>query len=171
MIAAFDLSLAATGYAAVAGDGGLTVATLAPPKGLTGLARLDWIQNAVIARGTIAETELVVMEDLAYGANLPGAAERTGLAFLIRHELWLQKRRFLLVPPATLKKFVTGAGNAEKGRVIKDVYKRWKVDVNNDNEADAFGLAMIGLAVLDRYDAFLTEDQRQISDRLRKGMG
>lgn len=46
-----------------------------------------------------------------------------------------------VVPPTTLKKFVTGKGNASKKEVIAAVQSKWASDITNDNIADAYGLA------------------------------
>ena len=82
-------------------------------------------------------------------SNYPGASERIGLAYMVRHWLWKNRIPFILVPPMTLKKFATGKGNADKDMVIKEVYKRWGHDCTISDEADAcaalhFGLQLIG---------------------------
>ena len=52
-----------------------------------------------------------------------------------------------LIATNTLKKFVTGKGNGPKSVIIKGVYKKWGYDVDNDNLADAYGLARLAAAV------------------------
>lgn len=46
-----------------------------------------------------------------------------------------------VVPPTSLKKFITGKGNANKKEVIAAVQSKWQTDIKNDNVADAYGLA------------------------------
>jgi crossover junction endodeoxyribonuclease RuvC len=48
----------------------------------------------------------------------------------------------------TLKKFVTGVGNAKKNEMLLKTYQAWGIEFNDDNAADAYGLAMMagGLA-------------------------
>jgi len=46
-----------------------------------------------------------------------------------------------VIKPTTLKKFITGKGNAKKSTIIKEVYKRWGFNTDNDNTADAYGIA------------------------------
>lgn len=53
---------------------------------------------------------------------------------------------FIEVAPSTLKKFVTGKGNAKKQLMLLHVYKRWGFDTDNDNIADAYALYQMGLA-------------------------
>lgn len=47
----------------------------------------------------------------------------------------------LIVPPAILKKFITGNGNATKHQMILFVQQAYKIKINNDDLCDAFGLA------------------------------
>lgn len=55
---------------------------------------------------------------------------------------------YIEVPPTSLKKFVTGKGNSAKNLMLLDVYKRWEFDTEDDNEADAYGLAQFGRAII-----------------------
>ena len=53
-------------------------------------------------------------------------------------------RRFpLKVPPMTLKKYAAGKGNAKKQEMLLQIYKRWGVEFNDDNAADAYALARL----------------------------
>lgn len=54
------------------------------------------------------------------------------------------------VPPNLLKSFVAGKASAKKTDVLAAVRERWRVKVNNDDEADAFGLARYAKAVLEK---------------------
>lgn len=49
----------------------------------------------------------------------------------------------LLVPPTTLKKYATGKGNAKKQEMMLQMYKRWGVELTDDNAADSYALARI----------------------------
>jgi len=49
----------------------------------------------------------------------------------------------LQVPPMTLKKFVSGKGTATKDMMLLNVYKRYGVELSDNNAADAYGLARI----------------------------
>lgn len=46
--------------------------------------------------------------------------------------------------PSVLKKFTTGKGTSKKDMVMLSVFKHWQFE-GTDNEADAFGLAMLAL--------------------------
>jgi crossover junction endodeoxyribonuclease RuvC len=164
-VVGIDLSLTATGIALFRGiDPTCHPATLSAPKGMSGMERLDYLTNTV--RSSCEFASIVVFEGLSYGSNDPSAQERAGLSFILRRELWLAGINFILVPPTTLKKFVTGKGNAEKNLVLREVYKRWGVDAANDNEADAVGLLYVGLALTGQWEP-TTDAQREVLETLR----
>lgn len=52
------------------------------------------------------------------------------------------------VPPTTLKKFITGKGNASKMDVVSTLSSKYQMIFKTDNHADAFGLSLLGLAAL-----------------------
>jgi len=45
--------------------------------------------------------------------------------------------------PTEIKKFATGKGNFPKPAVVKEVYKKWGIDTNNHNSADAYAIARL----------------------------
>ena len=50
----------------------------------------------------------------------------------------------LQVPPTSLKKYVTGKGTGiQKNQMLLQVYKKWDVEFDDDNAADAYGIARI----------------------------
>lgn len=159
-VAAFDLSLTATGIAQSANPKLPPVfSTFSPAKGYDGLQRLTSIRQRVLELSLGGD--LVVMEGLAYGKNDPSAQERAGLAYLIRMALWERGQPFVLVTPSQLKKFATGKGNSEKAIVIREVWRRWNCEVRNDNEADAVVLCQIGRCLLGEAQPD-TEPQREV---------
>jgi Holliday junction resolvasome RuvABC endonuclease subunit len=68
----------------------------------------------------------------------------------------------LQIPPMTLKKYATGKGNAKKQEMLLQMYKRWGVEFNNDNAADAYALAR--LAAGSHIDAVEAQIVEQIKD-------
>ena len=100
---------------------------------------------------------LVVMEGLSMG--LPqgksgpfvpqGRADLIGLTYIIRLWLWKTTKPALIVAPTCCKRFTTGSGKAEKGMMIREVFRRWQVEADDDNQADAVALAEMGRAYLD----------------------
>jgi len=55
---------------------------------------------------------------------------------------------YVLVPPATLKKFATGKGNADKTAMAMAAYKRAGVEFDDDNQCDAWWLRAAGLTAM-----------------------
>lgn len=91
--------------------------------------------------------ELVVIEGYAYAGKFNNSLQYE-LGACIRMRLYERSVSFVEVPPTSLKKFVTGKGNAKKDLMLLGVYKRWDFDTEDDNEADAFGLAKFGRAMI-----------------------
>jgi Holliday junction resolvasome RuvABC endonuclease subunit len=98
----------------------------------------------------------VAMEDtvrLSYAASALG--ELAGVVKATLHVAVRGDGRYpLRVPPASLKKFATGKGNAKKVDIILSVYKKYGLEVTNDNLADAYVLARIASRyVITQYEA------------------
>jgi hypothetical protein len=188
-VAAFDLSLTGTGWC-VAGEMAAIAANpekfvirwgTIDPKPLTGMARLQRIVNAIMAG---AESyDLVIMEDLGPiggmrgkdGTNARvqvGNSERIGLAYIVRYAIWLRNIRYVLVSPASLKKFTAGSGSAKKENMILEVYKRFvdhdgnAISCATSDEADAVGLCFIGRALLGEWEPYYKE-QREVLAKLK----
>ena len=70
------------------------------------------------------------------------------LGAIIRLALFDSGVNWVEVPPKSLKKFVTGNGNAKKDLMLLGVYKMWDFDTEDDNEADAYALAQFGAAMV-----------------------
>jgi Holliday junction resolvasome RuvABC endonuclease subunit len=43
----------------------------------------------------------------------------------------------------TLKKYAAGKGNAKKQEMLLQIYKRWGLEFNDDNAADAYSLGRL----------------------------
>lgn len=166
MIYGLDLSLTATGLAALDKHNQVTVRTFGTPAKMKVEARLTEMAEQVRLR--LCHPELVVIEGLAFGANDPSAHERAALHYIVRCNLWSDETPVLVVAPSSLKKFITGKGSAKKELVILEVFKRWNVSVNDNNEADAAGLAYLGAAWLGRLDG-LTIPMKEVISKLREG--
>lgn len=52
-----------------------------------------------------------------------------------------------IVPPKSLKKFVTGSGTAAKDNMLLGVYKKWHQEFRDNNQADAYSLARLAEAI------------------------
>lgn len=52
-----------------------------------------------------------------------------------------------LIAANSLKKFVTGKGSGDKNVMLLAMFKKWGLDVDDDNMADSYGLARVALAI------------------------
>jgi crossover junction endodeoxyribonuclease RuvC len=51
---------------------------------------------------------------------------------------YVEGKNLFIIPPTNLKKFLTGKGNAKKELMLKEVFKRFGYDTNDNNLADAY---------------------------------
>lgn len=88
----------------------------------------------------------VFIEGYAYGAKY----QRESLAELggvIRRYLYLAKLSFWVIPPTSVKLFVTGTGKASKNYMKKCTKEKWDQTFKSDDVCDAYGLARLGMCV------------------------
>lgn len=89
---------------------------------------------------------LVVMEGYASAAKF-GREMAGELGWAVKRTVTKVAEVYpLIVPPTSLKKFVTGSGGAKKAQMLLGVYKKWGVEFADDNQADAFALEKFGFA-------------------------
>lgn len=63
---------------------------------------------------------------------------------IVRLLIWEKGIPYVVVAPTKLKKFALGSGNkGEKGLVMVEVFKRYGITVEDNNQADAIVLADI----------------------------
>jgi len=101
---------------------------------------------------------LAVIEDLPTHGQ---GAGKTGMAQgVVRLALIDAGADYVLLTPATLKKFATGKGNATKPDMRMALYKRAGLDLRDDNQVDAWWLRQAGLYATG-HDAALTLPRAQ----------
>ena len=114
---------------------------------------------------------LIVIEGFSYGSKGRGVFDIAYLGWRIREELERYRTEddipWLEVSPSHVKQFATGKGNANKEIVLQQVYKRWGVELTDNNQADAYVLAQIGRAYLGEADD-LTDFQQKVIRALKK---
>ena len=94
---------------------------------------------------TITRLGGVYIEGPAYMASGKYILQMGAMHFILRLFLYKRDVFFKVIAPGTLKKFVTGKGNAKKDLMLLKVYKRWGVEFEVDDLADAYGLARMAL--------------------------
>lgn len=63
------------------------------------------------------------------------------------------EHRIAEIPPSTLKQFATGKGNSDKDQMRNSFYTRYKIDIKDDNECDAFWAAQFINTITDESTA------------------
>jgi Holliday junction resolvasome RuvABC endonuclease subunit len=164
-ILALDLSLTATGMAWPSG-GLSTYKTKAE-----GDARLTDIAGWCRMASITAEPDLVVIEDLPMGFRNAAAGSLGMLHGAVRYVLRIEGYRYLTVPPATLKTYATGRGNAQKPDMRMELFKRTDTDVADDNQCDAAWLRLLGLDLLGEPEIALPQTHRRALDKLKLPAG
>jgi len=110
-------------------------------------ARYSLLVDRIVARIVVCKPQVILLEGYSYGstnAHQPiyefGACLR--LRLLETSKLFTD---LIEVPPTSLKKFVTGKGNAGKEQMAAFAAKRWGVAFHSNDETDAYSLCMMGM--------------------------
>src|SRR5690349_3444900 len=135
-IAGIDPSLTGTGVVVVRDDGSVVSSKLIKTKKTEGtvaeVRRLTSIVYDVMEE--VYECDLVLIEGLAFMArNTSALVQLSALNYFIRKDLVLDEIPFKVVAPSSLKKYVTGKGNAKKDSMYLETYKRYGVSFSDDN--------------------------------------
>lgn len=155
-IIGLDISIAATGYCIINGGDNIVkdvgVVKTAPKDFNSDMERFDQISMEIFSKMGDYGVGAVFVENYAYAArgNLMRIAELTGI---IKHDLYCTfglkpGEGVFVVAPSTLKKYVLGTGVGDKNLVLKYIWKKWGVDIDDDNAGDAYVLARMGLDFL-----------------------
>lgn len=168
-----DLSLTGTGvvggsFSQINDDFPSCTNFLLETKAGDGDHELELLRRALFVRDSILEATVqgqkqavVFLEGYAMGFGKKGRLfDLAELGSLVKLGLVKKRIPFFVVPPTSLKKFITGKGNAQKADVRMGVYKRYGQDIANDNLCDAYGLCRMGFSFL-QFDDNLTKVQQE----------
>lgn len=141
--AGIDASLTGCSVCVVDGSAEIeSLTTLKPPDELDRISRLIWIRDSVLE--LCSNVDVVAIEHYAF-ARINQAHQMGELGGLLRVGMY-KVVPFFEVPPASLKKYVTGKGNSNKNVVLERCYRKFGVGSEtllDDNQVDAFCLAML----------------------------
>jgi len=139
MLLSLDLSLNETGYC-IDTTNLITSGIIKPPKTLSQYQRIDYNLSKILELVKDNDIKLVGIEAAAYGlksSSMNILAEQQGV---IKYEL---RKRGIAVTEgniSSIKKFITGKGNAKKIEVIKALRDKYNILTTNHNECDAIAL-------------------------------
>lgn len=156
-VVGLDLSMTATGIALRDGD------THTVKPGARGDARLVEIRNCVGL--TVGGIDLAVIEDLpvhAKSAGITGMVHGAVRAALIQWGI-----PYVLITPASLKKYATGKGNCGKPEMAVAAYKRFGRELADDNQVDALWLRAMALDHLGHPLAVMPATHRKALDAVQ----
>jgi len=131
-----------------------------PARGITGLAvrkNGKSVRRGIVKPKTWGFSRMIVIEQViehqlkkneglfvgieGYAFNSKWGREAAGeLGGIIRRLLFKYKRPLLVISPLTIKAWI---GASRKGNIMLEILDRYKVKIEDDNEADAFLLADI----------------------------
>lgn len=132
-----------------------------------GIERADDIGGQVVGLINSYHPRLVVIEGYGF-ANEHSLATLVEIGTVVRYLVYHLGRPMLVVPPATLKIFATGKGNARKDQIALHLFKTYGFEADTDDEADAFALAVLGLAHAGKLRRELPKTHLRAVDKLPK---
>ncbi|MCE5334530.1 MAG: crossover junction endodeoxyribonuclease RuvC [Desulfobacteraceae bacterium] len=153
VVMGLDISMRSTGVAIVdEGMNILHISTTGGTKHLDPDPEIDCILRADIQiRHVIALLRrfcptVLVIEGPAYGAKGSRACQLWQFTGALKYAaLNAFDGKIVIAPPKTVKKHITGNGNAGKDDMIEAVKKRFGLDIKDNNQCDAFSLCVFHL--------------------------
>jgi Holliday junction resolvasome RuvABC endonuclease subunit len=134
-VAGLDLSMTATG--------------IAYPNGTTETVKTKVIGDQRLVAITTAVLDACDGADLAVIEDLPTHAKSAGITGMVHGAVRAALLRafvpYVLITPASVKKFATGKGNAGKPDMAVALFKRAGLEVGDDNQVDAWWLRAMAL--------------------------
>lgn len=114
-------------------------------RGVDRLRDIDkWLESRIwhLLRGGGTITDIAMESGVVRSPAAFVLGELSGVVRTRLLQMPVQAGRYpLLVPPTSLKKYVTGKGNVGKNVMLMSVARKWDIEFTDDNAADSYGLA------------------------------
>lgn len=138
-----------------------------PGRHGTGVDRLLVIEHWLQQKLSDWDVDHACLEGYANGSKF-GREIAGELGYAVKRSLRYHPQKLYptIVPPTSLKKFVTGKGNAKKNEMLLGVFKRWGVEFTDDNEADSYALARLAQAIDTANTSDLPKFQQEVIEGL-----
>lgn len=147
-IIGLDVSMTDTGYAVLDDTGTPVVLSDVKPNKKEvvrdidrQLYILDNLTKMIEDDTLMADKVVVCIEGYAFGSQVGKVFTRAELIGMIKRMLVLKDFDIYLIAPTSMKKFITGIGNARKAEVIAAAREKYGFTGKNDNICDALCLA------------------------------
>jgi crossover junction endodeoxyribonuclease RuvC len=166
-----DASLSASGFCKIEQD---TVEFCTIKTKLEGfsndLDRFKYISDSIIKK-IPKDTNMIVIEDVfipVSKAHMGAAIKLAMLAGYIRMMLYEAKMPFSVVAPTSIKKHLTGNGNAPKDQMAVHLFKNHNIMTKNNNECDAVAMAFMARDIYTMMNTNNKDDQFLMKLQLSK---
>ena len=114
-------------------------------KKLSDEEKIIYLENEFKFIPTIHCLDRVFLEGPSLNSTGNNSLQMGAINYYFRVFLYKNKVDYEVIVPGTLKKYVTGKGNTKKELILLNVYKKWGIEFNDNNLADAYGLARMAL--------------------------
>lgn len=147
-LVALDLSLTATGWAATSGEIGTIKVPL--PERASDLQRVRRLHELTCEIDRLCVgAQLVVIEGHSFNSKNTHAHSLGELHGVVKAVLYQREIPFAIVPPAKLKLYACGKGNASKDQVLMAAARKTSKTFPDHNSTDAWWLLNMALS---RYE-------------------
>jgi len=107
--------------------------------------RLIEFENEIKFIPNILNLHSVYIEGLSYSSSGQFTLQMGALHYFLRIFLFKNGVNYKVITPGSLKKFITGNGNAKKDLILLKTYKKWGEEFQISDLADAYGLARMAI--------------------------
>lgn len=148
------------------------VFTSKPADGLERrFCRYSDLARRVLSVITEAEPKAIAIEGYSFSSKGTAAQAMVEYGGLLRGLILAHRNGadVLEIPPATLKLFATGKGNAKKEKVISSLACRYGVEYDTSDEYDAYALCRLG-ACFAGLETPAVEWQRRALEKVKSGL-
>jgi crossover junction endodeoxyribonuclease RuvC len=152
VILGLDLSLVSTGYCVLENGESIENDTIKTKASNSMINRIIYIEQEIIKHLLkIYNFNLICIEGFSYGSKGRSVFDQGGLGWIIRRLCKKAMIKTMIISPNSLKKFITGKGNAPKEDMKLKTFKKYGIEFEgpgSNDECDAYGLAQMGKAYL-----------------------
>jgi len=158
-----DQSLTSTGIVILDEDAKIFASTIinSKEKGVKRLSDLSKKITEYLKNYNPPKMIKIFIEGYSFGSRLGQAFSIGEWGGVLRKSLYELGYNIAVIPPTSLKKFITGKGNAKKELMLKEVFKKYNVDFTDNNLADAYGLARMAWSI-DKQSKLLNYEKEAI---------